>query len=116
MPKYWDVQQRFDVPGCLELQILPKGANSVTATISPRLQESMPHAGLALVCNLNDEYFLQFHFWREFYVSFSFFIGFRGIFRFRGRSSYVSAKKAFLPLKRPCVSRKRGNVCGCGGN
>jgi hypothetical protein len=82
------------------LQILPKGAISVTAKISPHLQEYMPHAGLTLLATINDQFFLQFHSWWEFYVSFSFslssagysvFVGFEAMFR---RKSTSPAKPA----------------------
>jgi hypothetical protein len=81
--------------GCLELQILPKGAISVTAKISPHLQEYMPHAGLTLLATINDQFFLQFHSWWEFYVSFSFSLSSAGYSVFVGFEAMFRRKKHF---------------------
>lgn len=100
----------------VELQILPEGANSVTAKISPPLWEYMPHAGLSLLATINDQCLLQLHcFEGGLSVPFSFSLDFVEYSGFAGVEAMFRRKSNFSRYARACARKKRGDLCGCGG-
>ena len=94
VPKYWDVQQRFDVRMSRVANIARRGqfCNSKDFTASSGVHASRRFDS---TCNHQRSVFSAISFLVGILRVVFFFLEFRGIFRFRGLRSYVLAKKHF---------------------